>query len=59
MGEKGIMMFGYVYMLADGQPVTVICRSELEAERSALSLSLSNDADALAFNASLSWIRPA
>lgn len=52
-------MFGYVYMLADGQPVTVICRSELEAERSALSLSFSNDADALAFNASLSWIRPA
>jgi hypothetical protein len=51
-------MFGYVYKLADGQPVAVICRDELAVEQSIAGMSFASDADSVAFIESLSYIRP-
>lgn len=52
------MFYGYVYSLADGNPVVVLCKSELEVERSISSQMLATDEDFDAFHRSLSTILP-
>lgn len=52
------MFYGYVYSLADGNPVVVLCRDAREVERSLTRMSFSTDEDFDAFHRSLSTILP-
>lgn len=55
---KGIAMWGYVFALTNGEPVVVICRDELDVERSIARRGFDNDDDFAAFWGSLSYVRP-